>query len=449
MEIDIYNKKTFAYGSHKINSLYSLQETTTYDCFCFIKFNEKVILVFESVIKDKEGLSKYSGNIKDYIRNEWPITLSKYHYKDIQKFDIDFYAIPRLNKTQDTYRFFKRFIEKVRVGDNLIVGFIKLISNMLDQHKTLIYVMLSIIILIYSSMLYLVLTKVGIPLNIIDDMPSISTLYIFEQISIFLLPFTMILNYFVNLFTIETIINGHTFFAVFGISIIWFLIKKDDLFYKLYPFILVLRVIIGIIFQSTIFTLLGLILLGTFIFHILFLVDYIKNDSQRDFFNPIKIYTLYQSKTGYPKLLTNTQDNKQYILIGENSINYNVYSLDNVLMFVKDIKTMSNDLKLITSGQKKISEREKEEYIDKRVYMEQFCINIKDSSYNKERVTFEILAQSPKSKPKNINFLNIRRTEVTVEEFNFNKLNLDIEIIKNDCNNFSDVLSTLRVKKVL
>ena len=131
------------------------------------------------------------------------------------------------------------------------------------------------------------------------------------------------------------------------------------------------------------------------------------NTSGFNIAKPKLLYTLYSRLTGYPKVLEIKDSKEKYILVGYDSNNYYVYNLKLTLNYVDNINESS--LKL--------------------------CKNLTRPINNTDgEILYEILSESEYNYPSNINFLNIKKSDVVILPFTFENINLSKDKIINNCN---------------
>ncbi|MCT7581564.1 hypothetical protein N5U12_06175 [Aliarcobacter butzleri] len=402
------NNKLINFGKYRITNNKNIDSSKKYDLFYFIIHDKNIYKSNHIKLINTEKLTNFieSTSLYEYIDKE---ILNNNHHLDKKYFKSYIYCIPREQITKEKYSI---LIDIVLKTDMESIPFkLKFLKNVnIDYTK-----IGTIFLLIYMSMSYMILSNSGFNIKNLDSLNIIISIIFFQVGSIIsLLPSSFI----VGLGLSKT---SYFFLIIFvGFFILFKILKKYTIYYILSFSIYFLKYMI--IFLIKIFFTLFISIGILYILYspLAYSFDNFKLHTKfQDFSNDDKIFKLYLDKTGYPKILYKNEinnTNKKYILMGIESNNYLVYDIDKVVAYIKNIDSFINQ----------------NEKLGNKISIEQFCRNIHTTN-DEIAVLYQILKNSTISKPRNIEWLNVDDSIITIKPFKFEEFNLNYNEINKKC----------------
>ncbi|MFY9072813.1 hypothetical protein [Aliarcobacter butzleri] len=402
------NNKLINLGQYRITNNKNIDSSKKYDLFYFIIKDKNIYKVGQITLNNTNNLINFieTSSLHEYIDKKF---LNKNHYLDKRLFKSYVYCIPREQKTKDAYSSLISIVLKIEMqSTSLNFKFLNKIN--IDYTK-----IGTILLLVYMSMSYMILSNSGFNIKNLDSLNIIISIIFFQVGSIIsLLPSSFIVGLGLS--------KTYYFFLIIfgGLFILFKILKKYSIYYVISYSIYFLKYMIIFIIKF-IFT----ILIGLGIVYILYSPFAYSFDNFKlhtkfeDFSNDNEIFKLYLDKTGYPKILYKNEINntdKKYILMGIESNNYLVYDIDKVVEYIKNIDSLINQ----------------SEKLKKNISTEQFCRNI-NTTNDEIAVLYQILKNSTISKPRNIEWLNVDDSIITIKPFKFEEFNLNYNEINKKC----------------
>jgi len=427
-----FYKKILKYGKYRITNNNDIDLNNIYDLFYFIVFDNRVN-VSKYIKLDSSNINEFknSKSIFHYLTKKSEKHLENYHPLDKKDFKVYIFCIERSNHTKNVYNFFDELNTEMILDDKALVGLKDKFFNILSNNNFILTTIITLLLFLYTSMAYMTLASAGFNIKIVDNLNIIISIVFFQfTYFISIIPVTIIVG------IRETINPLYLLISIIGFFIVYYLIKRLNIYYVAISFLNFLKILI--------INLMTYLFIAVFLFFCFIVVwlplpysfDNVKIHSGfKDMSFDGSIFDMYFSKVGYPKILLEYKENEKkeriyldkYIFFGIKDGNYQVYDVLKTTEYLRNIGDIIN--------KKDIS---KNWYIKE----EQFCRNVSDLKFDvnseviytaETKFLYEILKNSVVSKPYNIEWLNTSTVKVEVKPFRFKELNLNYGELKKNC----------------
>ncbi|WP_404319471.1 hypothetical protein [Malaciobacter canalis] len=430
MKIKTFEEKLLKLGKYRKQNNSNLDTKMLYDLFCFVKFGNKILHSFEIFLKSESTIKKLnkSESIEEFLKELNYTQLNNYNEKDVKKMEFYVYLIPRNEDTKKDYFLLNSLKNTITFNEGERanwVNVLKRINKHISKNYIIYSILISIILIIFTSINYLIIYETGVPLNRMDDLNILFSIYAYYFFTIFLIPLTLVFDLFQKIIESRILFSVYSIYFFITIFSLRYIISVTQGYYKYISIRNSYLPLFMVLFKSALLSVIFGIMFIIIAFIYSFIYDFINvNNSEPDKANSSLIFNIYHNKIGYPKIMHVKKNT--YILVHKTNTEYIVYDFQDTISYVKDIDT------IIKNYLNKNDNKKKEK--DKNV--EKFCRNINTlPKFKEEKIIYEILAQSPVSKPINFIPLNIKDIEdPQITPYNFKALNLKYEKIVKDCN---------------
>lgn len=432
MKIKAFEEKLLRLGKYSSYELSSLDENVSYDFFCFVKFKNKILHSFEKNLNNKSLIEEYNKkeSIQEFLIKLNFKQLNDYNKKDIEKMEFIVYLIPREENTKKDYFILNSLRNTIIFSEGENANWINLLKRF-NKHISSSYIIYSIIVsiifIIFTSINYIVLYESGLPLNKMGDLNILFSIYGYYSLMLFFIPISYFFDFCQKIIENKILFSPYSIYFFLTIFSLKYVILKTRGFYKYISIKNEWLPLLYLFFKPAILTIISFIVFMMFSFIYSFIYDSINgNNLKADISGKSFIFKNYHETIGYPKILT--FNNISYILVYKSDEDYFVYNLIDTIKYITNINNSINEYLSVTKEEDKSKIRNKN--------IEKFCRNIKTlSEFNENKILYEILAQSPISKPKNYLPLNIKDIEKPIiTPYNFESLNLKYDEIIENCN---------------